>query len=93
MLNTVMMIQCLHMILSPPHAFSTYGLKRYNNTRHRASSMVEDRYWDMANSVTAVLGFYTISRYNIIYVIRKIFLLDMWAESNAFSLRYMGNIL
>ena len=46
--------------------------------------MVEDRYWDMPNSVTAFLEFYTISRYNVIYVIRKIFLLDMWTEFNAF---------
>ena len=55
--------------------------------------MVEDRYWDMSNSVTAFLELYMIARYNVIRVIRKIFLLDMQAEFDGFSLRYMKNIL
>ena len=55
--------------------------------------MVEDRYWDMPNSVTAFLEFYTISRYNVIYVIRKIFLLDMWRNLMLFHHLTWKNIL
>ena len=82
-LNTVMMIQCLHMIIN-------IWLKNVTTILDTGASSLGYAEYGCCRCSQV---FYTISRYNIIYVVRKIFLIDMWVESIAFSLRYMINII